>query len=71
MITTITDDILERGRSKKGSWSRKQIDILGVKYEKPFKLPKGWKKRICGKQISLRKLTLFLELKDKHLKGKK
>ena len=61
MILTL--DILERGKSYNGSWSRKQLSLLDVEYP----LRSGWSKRIIGKEYSDVSIKEFLALKNKHL----
>ncbi len=58
----LTDEILEKGKSKNGAWSMDQLNQLGV-----FELKKGWKKRIIGQNFKQESIKKFLDLKDKHL----
>lgn len=65
----ITEQILEQGKSSKGAWSKKQLQVLGVPITKEFKLEKGWKKRLIGSNVPKGKIYSFLALKDRHLKN--
>jgi|TARA_R110002049_G_scaffold275141_1_gene453140 hypothetical protein len=51
----ITLELIEGYKTKKGAWTRSQLQAIGVSY--PPK--KGWKKRCIGRQISEENLTLF------------
>jgi len=61
----ITDQMIEEGMSDNGSWSFKQIMLLG------FGRHKGWRRRAIGKEILTERYTEFLVLKNAHLKNKK
>lgn len=60
----LTKEILEQGKSSRGSWNGKQLAIFGLSYNK---LQKGWKKRIIGRDYSEDKIKRFLELRNTHL----
>jgi len=61
----ITDQMIEDGMSDNGSWSFKQIMLLG------FGRHRGWRRRAIGKEILTERYTEFLALKNAHLKNKK
>ena len=62
----LTAALIEKGKSARGAWSKKQLDLLGV----PWPLKKGWKRRLIGKSVSETDLDEFLNLKNAHLKKK-
>lgn len=59
----ITKDMIFKGQSRNGAWSKKQLRLLGVDWP-PVE---GW----INKEIKItpKKYEQFLELKDKHLKN--
>jgi len=58
----VTGKILEQGKSKRGAWSRAQVEALGVSWP----LTGGWKKNLIGKEVSEEQVAEFLALKDVH-----
>lgn len=52
--------------SFRGAWSRKQLQLLGVKWP----LKKGWKHRLIGTTYPKEVINTFISLKNKHLKKK-
>jgi hypothetical protein len=54
----ITATLLEAGKSIRGGWNRKQMDILGVSWP----LREGWQ-RVIGKEISADNAERFLDLR--------
>lgn len=64
-LLTITGEMIDNGKSSKGGYSKKQMELLGEDIK-----VKGWKKRIIGKSITEENFNLFLSLKDAHLKLK-
>ncbi len=58
----VTEELLERGKSIRGGWSREQFHVLGI----DFPPSKGWKKSILGEYISEIDANFFVELKDAH-----
>ena len=70
----MTDHIIEKAKSSAGGWSRRQLDIIGVKstdeYGK-FKIPSGWKRTVIGKEFPDSVIHQFIELKDQHISSKK
>ena len=60
-----TEDILNKGKSRNGFWSNKQLYVLGLS-----EIKKGWKKKVLGTELSEEIIDNFLKLKDKHLKEK-
>ena len=63
----LTEEILESGISRNGSWSNKQLKLFGVKVP----LRSGWKDRIVGRFFPESTINKFLELKDAHLPDEK
>ena len=59
----VTEELLEKGKSAKGSWNLKQLRLLGIR--QPYK---GWKRNIIGRTISKENARKFLILKDYHLR---
>jgi hypothetical protein len=55
-MVTITDDLIEGGKSAVGGYSKAQLALLGVTWP-PLR---GWKKGIVGKQITKDAATRFL-----------
>lgn len=62
----ITEQVLKDAESINGAWSRKQLEIIGVKWPPP----KGWKKKILGTEIEYSKIKKLLSLKNKHIERK-
>lgn len=60
----LTREILEKGKSSNGMWSKKQLECFGLDF---FKLKKGWKQRIIGKEFSFDTIQKFLSLRDVHV----
>jgi 5-methylcytosine-specific restriction endonuclease McrA len=58
----LTEELLERGKSRNGSWSAEQLKTLGV-----LEIRKGWKRNIIGREFSEDIINRFLKLKNKHL----
>lgn len=66
MTTTelsITRDLLNRGKSTRGAWSKKQVECLGIEWP----VEKGWAKRAIGQPISMEAAKKFTALKDAHV----
>ena len=66
----ITQDILNQGLSKNGSYGYKQLKALGLpdNYFKNKQLKKGWKWFLMGLDVPDEQIIRFFELKDAHLK---
>ena len=58
----ITSETLEKGLSKNGGYSLKQLNLFGVK-----KFSKGWKKDLIGRSFPRDLVHQFIDLKDRHL----
>ena len=58
----ITSETLEKGLSKNGGYSLKQLNLFGVK-----KFSKGWKKDLIGRSFPRELVNQFIDLKDRHL----
>ena len=58
----ITSETLEKGLSKNGGYSLKQLNLFGVK-----KFSKGWKKDLIGRSFPRDLVNQFIDLKDRHL----
>ena len=59
----ITEDILLQGMSRNGSYSCKQIRMLGSHIKKN----KGWRRRLIGTSVPEANIKRFISLKDTHL----
>lgn len=57
---------LAQGKSKRGGWSRYQVEILGLKWP----LRKGWKSHILGQDFPEALIKEFIASKDAHVKCK-
>jgi hypothetical protein len=62
----LTDEILEKGRSANGGYSRRQLELFGI-----VGFPSGWKKALVGQSASVEVVERYLMLKDKHLTEKR
>jgi hypothetical protein len=58
---TLTREKIEAGMTGGRGITQKQCDILGVSYEKPCKLKKGWKNRLIGVDISQETYDRFVD----------
>jgi hypothetical protein len=65
MKQILSKELFDKGKSRNGSWSRKQFEALGV----PYPLESGWYRRLIGREFDVDALDRFLNLKDAHLKG--
>jgi len=63
-MTVVSHELLEAGRSDRGSWSKRQLQLLGASYP----LRTGWKQQILGREISEQAAAEFIALKNQHLK---
>ena len=63
----ITKETLELGKSVNGSWSDKQLRLLGVK---TTMFNPGWKQRLLGSDVSLENVKQFIILKNSHIKNR-
>lgn len=61
----LSKELLMKGRSVNGGWSKAQTDLLGVEWP----LPLGWQSDVIGRKYDLADLEKFLALKDAHLKS--
>lgn len=59
----ITEELLIKGMSINGAWSKKQFKLLKVNW--PPK--RGWKKEIIGTDIKKDRMDEFISLKDQHI----
>lgn len=59
----LTEKILKEGASIRNGWSRKQLQLFGIKWP----LKKGWKHIILNRDYPQEKIDRFLALKDKHI----
>ena len=62
---TLTEELIEKGKSQNGGWSLNQLGIFGI-----GEFKKGWKKEIIGKKITEKQLEEFLLLRNEHLQPK-
>lgn len=63
-LSVITKAILELGRSSRGAWSGEQLKLFGLNINR---LPRGWQKRLVGKQVEQWRIDEFIALKDAHI----
>lgn len=63
----VTLEIMNKGRSRNGAWSEKQLKCLGT----TTRDGKGWLHDIIGTEVSEYRVADFLYLKDAHLKKNK
>ncbi len=59
----LTDEILDKGKSIRGSWNEAQLKILGTTTSNN----KGWKKDVLGKEFTEEQINEFLSLTNSHL----
>ena len=63
-MTTITQELINQGKSARGGWSRAQLLLLGISWP-----PKnGWRKEVQGLQITLDAAAKFVGMKNTHIK---
>ena len=58
----ITDALLEKGRSRNGGWSNKQLQCFGIQG-----FPEGWKSALVGREVEEEAVIRFLYLQNQHL----
>ena len=56
---TVTNEMIEAGKSEIGGWNRRQVEAIGMKWP----LTQGWKFRIIGTTVEKSKVAAFLSLK--------
>ncbi len=61
-MVTVTRELLEQGKGRRGALNAKQVIALGDDFT-----VSGWRWRLMGKSITEQQKTRFLELKDAHL----
>lgn len=61
MKVVITKEFFEEGRSKRGGWTHKQTDCLGI--ERPYKA--GWRGRVVGTEVPYEAAHKFLSLSNR------
>ena len=64
-LVVISEDLLLRGRSEKGAWTREQLALIGVGWPPA----KGWKKVVIGREIAATDADAFISLSNTHMKG--
>lgn len=62
-LVRVTREVLERGKSRRGGWSREQMSALG----EGWPLEGGWRTRILSRLVKQSQVERFLSLKDSHL----
>lgn len=62
----LTKEIIFKGRSQNGGWSRNQVRLLGLDWP----LEKGWIDRLVGTELAQEKVDEFLGIRDAHVKNK-
>ena len=63
-MLTVTNELMKEGMSRNGSWSDKQLRMLGIETTKNNP---GWRRRLMGTIITEQQKKDFLALKDAHL----
>jgi len=58
----LTEEIIEKGKSRNGGFSKKQLECIGVEW-----IYKGWLKESMKKEFTKEQLDEFVMLKDLHL----
>lgn len=61
MSVVITKAFFEEGKSKRGGWTHKQTDCLGI--ERPYKA--GWRDRVIGTEVPYESAHKFLTLSNR------
>ena len=51
----LTKEYIMKYRTKKGAWTKKQLEALGIKWPPS----KGWIKKLEGKEISVENAKIF------------
>jgi hypothetical protein len=59
-LVTVSEELLEAGKSVKGGWSKAQLAILGEVWPPRS----GWKKEIIGRRISKMDADKFVQLRQ-------
>lgn len=55
----ITESLIEAGKSIRGGWNRKQVELLGAEWP-----PKeNWQRKVIGREITPEDAELFLDLR--------
>lgn len=57
---TVTRELLERGKSDRGGWSRAQLALLDV----PWPPPRGWGQEVLGREIDAETAARFVALRN-------
>jgi hypothetical protein len=60
----ITPQLIAEGKSSKGGWSRRQLELLGVVWPPQ----NGWHKIVIGTPIRVGEADEFVRLRDQHIK---
>ena len=63
-MITMTNEIMNQGKSRNGGWNSLQLRVLGIRGSKKRK---GWRKRLIGEEFSEDAIQEFLDLRNKHL----
>lgn len=56
---TITEELIEAGKSERGGWNRPQLALLGIDWPPVT----GWKAQVVGKKITQRDAHHFVTLR--------
>jgi hypothetical protein len=62
---TMTEQIIERARSRRGSWNGDQFKVLGLSFCEP-----NWKKKILGKRFPAEVICKYIAVRNVHLDRK-
>lgn len=65
-MPVITNQLLNQGKSVRGSWSTAQLAQLGIDITNNS----GWLKKSIGKSVTQEQIDNFIALKDSHLVNK-
>ena len=63
----ITKDYLNKHKTNKGAYTRKQFQILGIGWPPG----KGWERQIIGKEITIEEAGLFEKAKNIKVENKR
>jgi hypothetical protein len=56
----ITRELLNAGRGADGTYTRAQLEVLGVEWPPP----RGWRSSVVGRRVPVEVAEEFLELRD-------
>jgi len=59
---TMTEDIIEKARSSRGAWNKKQFEVLGLNHEQS-----DWKSIVIGRRYPVNVIIDFVAMRNEHL----